>query len=185
VVSEVAEALSEQESRSQIDALMRELRMKLHERNELESKHAKAVQEANDQFVPDIDTLNKQITELIEQINDKAKRNFWSLVRHGTKTIYLRYGEISHRISPVSLNVYDEKKLRRAIWRRRLVNQLTKLKREISTKALKEYLLDNPDVTLPGARLERGESFIIKPGKTTAEITVSVPAGTLETPKED
>lgn len=181
----MAEAVSDQEGKPALDEMVRALGELGHQIQELELQRARGHQAVDKEFGPKIDPLQQQFDALKDQITERARPQFWNLVTKGTKTIHLRSGEISHRVSPVSMKIDDEGQLRRAIWRRRLVNKLTRIKRTINTKALKDYLVAHPDVTMPGVRLERGENIVIRPGKTKAEITVSVEAGSLGTPKED
>lgn len=188
VVVTVGEALSDQEVREQLNELLRDLGEAVRKREQNTLERNKRIQAVNDSFEPENTQLDQRIEVLTAAIKQAAKPRFRRLVIPGTKTIRLTFGEISHRISPASLVVDDEKLAMRWLRRNRLLGRFTKVgKRTINNKALKEALDADPALAarIRGVQVVRGENFVIKPGKTQAEITVSVEAGSLDTPKED
>jgi phage host-nuclease inhibitor protein Gam len=188
VVVKVAEALSDQEVREQLNGLLRDLGEAVHKLEENVLERKKRVKAVNDWFEPEVTKLENQIESLKSRIKEVAKPRFMRLVTRGTKTIQLSYGEISHRVNPASLVIENEKLTLNWLRRHRLLKKFTKVgKRTINNKALKEALDRDPALAtqIQGAQVVRGENFVIKPGKTKAEITISVEAGSLDTQKED
>jgi phage host-nuclease inhibitor protein Gam len=187
-VSEVADAISETEARTQLEGLMRGLHETVLERDRRVNERSLAIKAINDEHSPEIERLDREIAVLTGEIQAAVRPNFWTLVKKGTKTIFLHYGEISHHKSAASLEVSNEEELIAWLRRHRLLGKTTKVgKRTVRKKDLTQLLSKDKGLAskVRGARLVQNENLIIKPGKTAAEITLSLSAGDLNANQED
>jgi phage host-nuclease inhibitor protein Gam len=146
------------------------------------------VKELQDAYGPDIDALKKRENDLFNQLVVLVTPRFMELVRKGTKTIYLRNGEIQRRTAGKDkldyADGFKEEHILKQIKRLGGLRRFTVVKRTVSKDALKK----DPQflARIKGVVITRKVSLIIKPfGVQGEEIVRDVNPLIVPFPKQD
>jgi phage host-nuclease inhibitor protein Gam len=142
-------------------------RKRLQKQQELNSK----VKEIQDEYGPGIDELKRREDDLFNQLVDRLTPRFSELARKGTKTIYLRNGEIRKKTSGKDkldfAEGFSEERILKQIKRLGGLRRFTRIKRTIDKEALKK----DPEFLsrLKGLVVTRKVSLVIKPAGVQGE----------------
>jgi phage host-nuclease inhibitor protein Gam len=160
------------EAATNANDLLRQIGDTRRERLRKQAELDAGVQKLKDELGPAIDTLKQQEESFIDQLVKMVLPRFGQLVRAGTKTIYLRSGEISMKASSketleIAEGVSEDLIINR-IARRSGLRKFTRLgKRTLNKEALKKdpaFVAKIKDLSIV-----RKNSLVIKPASSQGE----------------
>jgi phage host-nuclease inhibitor protein Gam len=173
------------ETASQANELLRQIAAARRKRAQKEALLNARVQTLKDRHGSEIEALKQHEASLIDQLVGLVVPKFALLAVKGTKTIKLRSGEISIRLSPESLEVTDdEDAIIRRIRKQGGLRKFTRLgKRTLDKAALKK----NPAFVarIQGLAIVRRQQLTIKLPQAQGEVVLTADALRTPLPEQD
>jgi phage host-nuclease inhibitor protein Gam len=173
------------ETASKANDLLRQIAATRRRRIQKEARLNARVQALKDRDGPEIEALKQSEASLTDQLVKLVVPKFVFLAIKGTKTIRLRHGEISLRLSPESLELSeDEAVIIRRIRKQGGLRKFTRMgKRTLDKAALKK---DPAFVAkIPGLAIVRRQHLSIRLPKTQGEIVLTADALSTQLSEED